>query len=163
MDGTKSLGELYDAFARYASGMTLVTVRDHEHDRFFVAGSVLTASVAPFALAVSVGNERDALAAMGTGSEWTLAVLSAGHRELVEALTGKTTKEERLSALAEAGAEPSASGALWLPDALATFWCRTASATAVNNQTLVVGDVCEFSIGADSSPLLRWNHRFCTL
>lgn len=162
MAGAETRAALYDAFARYTSGMTLVTVRDGDHDRFFVAGSVLTASVDPFALTVSVGNDRDALPAMGVGGKWTLSVLGVQHRELVEALIGDTTREERFLALAEAGAEASPSGSLWLPDVSAAFWCRTTSLTPVNNQTLVTGDVTGSQLGEQSLPLIRWNHGFKT-
>ena len=39
---TSSRSSLYDSFALYASGLTLITVRDGSDDQFFVAGSVLT-------------------------------------------------------------------------------------------------------------------------
>ena len=46
---------LYDSFSLYGSGVTLITTNDGGIDRFFVAASVLTASVNPFTVAVSVG------------------------------------------------------------------------------------------------------------
>ncbi|GAB10578.1 putative NADPH-flavin oxidoreductase [Gordonia araii NBRC 100433] len=152
----------YDGFARYGSGVSLVAVHDGEEDRFFVAASVLTASVEPFALAVSVGTGRDALPAILDGRPWSLSVLAAHHLSLVRRLTGATGRAARLAALADAGAERSPQGALWLPDALATFWCETASATPVNDQVLVVGDVVGGSAPRDGTPLLRWNHDFHT-
>lgn len=49
---------LYASFAIYCSGVTLVTVRDDLRDLFFIAASVLTASVNPFTIAVSIGENR---------------------------------------------------------------------------------------------------------
>ena len=160
--GAKAREEVYEAFSRYGSGLTLVGVRDGDHDRFFIAASVMTASVDPFALAVSVGSGRDALPPMLAGAPWTLSVLSTGHHGLVEELTRDTSREERLLALGAAGAEPASSGGLWLPDALAAFTCRTGSVTPVNDQTLIVGEVVEASLGASAAPLLRWNRGFGT-
>ncbi|WP_293698804.1 flavin reductase family protein [uncultured Agrococcus sp.] len=154
--------EVYEAFSRYGSGLTLVGVRDGDHDRFFIAASVMTASVDPFALAVSVGSGRDALPSMASGASWTLSVLATAHRGLVEELTRDSSREERLMALGAAGAEASSSGGLWLPDALAAFTCRTSSVTPVHDQTLVVGEVVDASLGTSSAPLLRWNRAFGT-
>ncbi|GAC78444.1 NADH-FMN oxidoreductase RutF, flavin reductase (DIM6/NTAB) family [Gordonia malaquae] len=154
---------LYDAFATYGSGVGLVTVRDGGDDAFFVAASVLTASVDPFALAVSVGATRPGLAAISKGGPWTLSVLAADHLELVRRLTAKTTHAERLAALRAAGAERSPDGTLRLADALATFSCVTASTTPVNDQVLVVGSVVRGVLGAGHAPLLRWDHEFHTV
>ncbi len=153
---------LYDGFATYGSGVCLITVRDGDDDAFFVAASVLTASVDPFALAVSVGATRPGLAQIADGRPWTVSVLAADHLELVRLLTGRTTREERLAALRAAGVERSADGTLCLPDSLATFSCVTASTTPVNDQVLVVGSVVGGTLGDGRAPLLRWNHGFHT-
>lgn len=153
---------LYDAFARYGSGVTLVTARDGNRDGFLIAASVLTASVRPFTLAVSIGQDRHALPAILSDATWTLSVLGAQHLDLVRELTGPTTPEQRLSALAEAGAEPSEDGPLWLPDALATFWCTTHSTTKVHDQALVIGQVDRGATQEEGQPLLRWNRGFHT-
>ena len=152
---------LYDSFALHGSSVSLVTVYDDDH-RCFVAGSVLTASVDPFALAVSVGRTRAALPAMLSGRAWALSILAAQHLPLVRALTGSTRPEERRAALTAAGAAESPEGPLVLPDALTTFWCRTSSSTTVHDQELVVGDVLRATTPNDDEPLLRWNHRFHT-
>lgn len=151
---------LYDGFARYGSGVTFVATREADHDRFFVAASVLTASVSPFALAVSVGQDRDALGPITAGAPWSVSVLASHHVPLVRSLTGRTTRAERLAALSEHGAEASPEGPLWLPDALVTFWCMTQSTTSVNDQVLLVGRVTRGSAPRDDAALLRWNHGF---
>ncbi|TXK19111.1 flavin reductase family protein [Homoserinibacter sp. GY 40078] len=153
---------LYESFALYGSGVTLVAVRDGDYDRFFVAASVLTASVTPFTLAVSVGQDRDAIPAIQSGAPWTLSVLAAHHLPLVRTLTAPTTHQERLDALGAAGAESSPEGPLWLPDALVTFWCSTRSITPVHDQRIVVGEVQHGSFHGNGSPLLRWNRDFRT-
>lgn len=158
---TITAGPLYDSFALHGSSVSLVSVYDDQH-RFFVAGSVLTASVDPFALAVSVGRGREALPAMLAGHTWALSILAAQHLPLVRQLTGPTSPAERRTALVEAGATASPEGPLVLPDALTTFWCTSTSSTAVHDQTLVVGDVVRASAPDDGQPLLRWNHRFHT-
>lgn len=153
-------GNLYDSFALYGSGVTFVATREADHDRFFVAASVLTASVNPFTLAVSVGQDRDALGPIATDAPWSVSVLASHHLPLVRALTARTSYAERVAALAEHGAEASPEGPLWLPDSLVTFWCTTHSATRVNDQVLLVGEVTRGSAPRDDAPLLRWNRRF---
>ncbi|GAA4673014.1 flavin reductase [Gordonia humi] len=150
----------YDAFSRYGSGVTFVSVRDDDEDGFFVAASVLTASVSPFTLAVSVGERRDALTPMTDGATWSLSILGVQHVELVSRLTGRTSPGERREAVIAAGARRSTEGPLWLPDALASFWCRTVSATPVNDQVLVVGEVLRVGEIGDGAPLMRWGRRF---
>lgn len=154
---------LYDSFSHYGSGVTLVAVRDADIDRFFIAASVLTSSVNPFTLAVSVGRDRDALPAITTGQTWSLGVLAEHHRPLVHQLTAKTmTPTQRLEALALAGAETSPEGPLWLPDTLVTFWCTTLNTTPVHDQVIVVGTVQRASPSSGGLPLLRWDHGFHT-
>lgn len=115
---------LYDAFALYGSGVALVAVRDGDRDCFFVAASVLTASVDPFALAVSVGRDRDGLAAIASGAVWSVSLLGAHHEGLVRQLTAGP-REGRRDALLAAGAARSPEGPLHLPDALVALWCTT--------------------------------------
>lgn len=154
---------LYESFALYGSGVTLIAVRDKEQDRFLVAASVLTASVSPFTLAVSIGRDRDALPAIAGGAPWTVAVLGEHHASLVRHLTAGTTRDERLAALIDGGAQPSREGPLWLPDALVTFWCRTQSTAIVNDQVLVVGLVERGSGHGGGRPLMRWHREFVSV
>lgn len=150
---------IYDGFARYGSGVTLISVRDPDRDLFFVAASVLTASVSPFTLAVSVGNNRAALPAMTAGVTWSLSVLGEHHRSLAQDLT-TATKSLRLDALKAAGAKRSEMGPLWLPDAIVTLWCRTRTVTPVHDQAIVIGEVLLASQPTRERPLLRWNHDY---
>ena len=82
---------LYDSFALYGSGVTLVAVRDvpGDQDRFFIAASVLTSSVNPFTIALSVGQDRDALPLITAGAPWAVSVLSVHHLPLVRLLTAR--------------------------------------------------------------------------
>ena len=153
---------LYDSFSLYGSGVTLVTVADGDGDRFFIAASVMTASVEPFSLAVSVSRHRAALPAIVRGRPWAVSVLAECHLPLVRALTGPTTHDERLEALRQAGAERSPEGPLWLPDALVTLWCTSVSTTSVYDQVLLVGRVGRGSEHHRGTPLLRWNRDFRT-
>lgn len=153
---------LYDAFARYGSGVTLVTVQDGDQQKFFIAASVLTASVHPFTLAASVGQDRKGLPAIASGSLWAVSVLGTQHLPLVQQLTGPTSLKERFAALDDAGAEPSDEGPLWLPDSLATFWCSTHSTTEVHDQVLLVGQVERVASQEKGTPLVRWNRGFHT-
>lgn len=162
MPVTSNHPSLYDGFALYGSGVTLLTVRDNDVDQFFVAASVLTASVEPFSLAVAVGQDRIGLHAITHGAPWAVSVLSVDQLPLVEQLTGPTTRGERVAALTAAGAESSPEGPLWLPDALVSLWCRTTSVTPVHHQSLIVGDVFRGSLHREGLPLLRWNRQFTT-
>jgi flavin reductase (DIM6/NTAB) family NADH-FMN oxidoreductase RutF len=157
--------DIYQAFARYGSGVCFVVTHDPDigEDRFLIAASVLTASVNPFHLAVSIGKDRDALEHILSGKPWSVHVLAAIHEGLVTTLTGKTTKSERVDAVLAAGATRSADGTLRLQDAIASFSCETAGTIDVADQTLVVARVATASTGRDRSPLVRWNRRFGTV
>ena len=156
---------LYDSFALYGSGVTLVAVRDvpGDQDRFFIAASVLTSSVNPFTIALSVGQDRDALPLITAGAPWAVSVLSVHHLPLVRLLTARTTRAERLDALGAAGAEVSPEGPLWLPDALVTLWCTTHATMPLHDQLLLVGSVLRGSSHQADLPLLRWNRDFHTV
>lgn len=154
--------DLYDSFGLYGSTVTLVSVRDWDADRFFVAASVLTASVDPFTLAISVGQDRDAVEAITTGAPFAVGVLATDHLDLVRTLTSRAPKADRLLALDGAGAMISDEGPLWLPDALVTFWCTRVAVTPVADQLIVVGRVDRGSDPNEGSPLLRWNREFRT-
>lgn len=154
---------LYDSFALYCSGVTLVSVRDDDDHRFFVAGSVLTASVEPFAVAVSVAGHRDALPAITAGKPWTVSILATRHLPLVRRLTARTTPAERLMALQAAGVDLPSEGPIWVPDALVTLWCTTLSTTPVHDQILLVGQVQHGTTHQAGAPLVRWNREFGTV
>ncbi|WP_156743363.1 flavin reductase family protein [Occultella aeris] len=158
----RDVPSLYDSFALYGSGVTLVSVRDDAGDRFFIAASVLTASVDPFTIALSVGGNRDALPVITGGATWAVSVLGTQHLPLVRALTTRTSPAERLDALAATGAESSPEGPLWLPDALVTLWARAHTVLPVHDQFLLVGEVTRGSVHQHSTPLLRWNRDFRT-
>ena len=153
--------DVYDSFALYGSGVTLVAVGDGDQDRFFVAASVLTASVDPFTVAVSVGRDRDALAPMTSGVGWSMSLLAARHADLVRHLTAGP-RQRRREALELAGAQRSPEGSLWLPDALVTLWCTTRSSVPIGDQLLLIGDVVRSSDPNRDEPLLRWNRDFVT-
>ncbi|WP_154794481.1 flavin reductase family protein [Occultella kanbiaonis] len=153
---------LYDSFALYGSGVTFVSVHDGARDRFFVAASVLTASVDPFTIALSVGGSRDALPVITGGATWAVSVLGTQHLPMVRVLTARTSHAERLDALAATGAQSSPEGPLWLPDALVTLWARSHTVVPVNDQFLLVGEVIRGSVHQESTPLLRWNRDFRT-
>lgn len=149
-----------DSFARYGSGVTLIAVQADGHHQFFIATSVMTASVQPFTLAASVGQDRTGLRTIVSGATWTVNVLSTRHLPLVQELIGSTSLEERLAALNEAGAETSAEGPLWLPDSLTTFWCELHKTTQVYDQVLLVGQVERVATQELGTPLVRWNREF---
>jgi flavin reductase (DIM6/NTAB) family NADH-FMN oxidoreductase RutF len=157
--------DIYQAFARYGSGVCFVVSHDPEtgEDRFLIAASVLTASVDPFHLGVSIGRDRDALEHILSDRPWSVHVLASNHEGLVTTLTGKTTKSERVDAVLAAGATRSADGTLHLQDALASFSCETAGTIDVADQTLVVARVTAASTGKARPPLMRWNRRFGTV
>jgi flavin reductase (DIM6/NTAB) family NADH-FMN oxidoreductase RutF len=157
--------DIYQAFARYGSGVCFVVTHDPDsrEDRFLIAASVLTASVNPFHLAVSIGKDRDALEHVLSGKPWSVHVLASNHEGLVTTLTGKTTKSERVDAVLAAGATRSADGTLQLPDTLASFSCETAGTIDVADQTLVVARVASASAGRVRPPLMRWNRKFGTV
>jgi flavin reductase (DIM6/NTAB) family NADH-FMN oxidoreductase RutF len=154
--------DIYQAFARYGSGVCFVVTHDPDSgdDRFLIAASVLTASVNPFHLAVSIGKDRDALEYVLSGRPWSVHVLASKHEWLVTILTGPTTKKERVDAVLAAGAVRSADGTLHLPDTLASFTCRTTGSIDVADQMLVVGRVDSAISGRVRPPLMRWNRRF---
>ncbi|GAA1724934.1 flavin reductase family protein [Brachybacterium phenoliresistens] len=153
---------LYDSFAQYGSGVTLVSTRDGEEDLFFIAASVLTASVDPFTIAVSMGRTRAGAAAIADGAPWAVSILAADHLGLVRILTGRTAREERRAALAAAGAQRTQEGPMVLPDALVALACTTHAVTPVADQLLVVGEVRRGSAHREAPPLLRWNRGFVT-
>ena len=151
---------MYDSFARYGSGVTLIAAQADGDHKFFIATSVMTASVQPFTLGVSVGQDRQGLRTIVSGAPWTVNVLSTKHLPMVQELIGSTSLEQRLAALNQAGAETSAEGPLWLPDSLTTFWCELHKTAQVYDQVLLVGKVERVETQDLETPLVRWNRDF---
>lgn len=155
-----STDDLYEAFSRYPSGVALVATTDGRTDSFFVAASILTASVDPFALTVSMASDRGALAPISSGAPWTVSLLGEHHVRLTEALTEPAPDVARTKALERFGAERSAEGPLWLPDAIAAYWLDTHSLHEVGDQMLVTGVVSRAVASREGRPLVRWSRGY---
>ncbi|HEX7117481.1 MAG TPA: flavin reductase family protein [Longimicrobiales bacterium] len=142
---------LREAFSRWASGVTVVAVRDEATVYAITATAFLPASVDPPLVLVSVGPNATVLPFLQEGAEFGVSLLAEDQRRLA-------------SIFADTG--PLAQmhfprdGDPVLPDALAGFTCRVVRRHPEGDHTLVIGEVERLETGPDRGALIYFRREY---
>jgi len=142
---------LREAFSRWASGVSVVAVRDEATVYAITATAFLPVSVDPPRILVSVNPNATVLPFLTDGATFGVSLLAEGQRRLA-------------SIFADTG--PLASmhfprdGDPVLPGALASFTCRVLRRHLEGDHTLVIGEVVRIEIGGDERPLVYFRREY---
>jgi flavin reductase (DIM6/NTAB) family NADH-FMN oxidoreductase RutF len=153
--------DLTDAFATFATGVVVVTVREGRDD----IGTTLTAfssvSLDPPMVMVAVATESYLTEVLHRCDRWAVTVLSADQR----AIAGRFASAGRPSARLLIASVPHHRGplsdALIVDDGGAALECETRLRVPAGDHVLFVAEVLSVDyIAADRPPLIRFNHRY---
>ncbi|MCI4357608.1 MAG: flavin reductase family protein [Thermoplasmata archaeon] len=137
--------------ARWPTGVAIVTTRDGPHDHGLTVNSLLSVSLHPPTLLLSLGVEADSTPAVERSGRFAASFLALGQRSLSERFARTVPSAEKFRDLP---VDRSPSGLALVPGAVARLECRVRSVVPVLDHRLVLGEVVWLEPGPDASPLL---------
>jgi len=144
------------ALGRFASGVTVLTVRDELDDHGITVTAFASISLEPPLVLASVAQASYLHEVLLRQDRWTVSVLAAGQRSIATRFSeiGRPSARLLLSDLPHRrGAH---SGALIIEDGMAALECRTEQRIRAGDHTLLVGRVLNVAYVADhAAPLLH--------
>jgi flavin reductase len=150
-----------DAFRRvmrrWASGVTVVTVRHEEHVRAMLVTSFLSVSLDPPLILVSIKRGGDTHRLLEASQRFAVNILHDGHADLANRLG--YLNEESARSLRTVPFHSGVTGAPILDDCLAYLDCRVVEQHEATDHTLYVGQV-EDGAERDGYPLMHWERAF---
>lgn len=146
-----------DAMRRWASGVTVVTVRHDEQVRAILVTSFLSVSLDPPTVLISIRRDGETHRLLEASRLFAVNLLGAEQGALATALG--YTNDPAARALATQPYHMAATGAPILDDCLAFLDCRIVEQFETKDHTLYVGLV-EASDAGDSAPLVHWERAF---
>ncbi len=144
--------------ARYPSGVTIVTTRDHLGEWWgFTATSFCSASATPPLVLVCLAKTAECHPAFLTAEFWTIHVLRAEQEELARRFGTRGADK-----FAGGDFVPNADGSPVLSDSCATIDCDASVRYDAGDHTILVGEVTDARMN-ESLPAVYFQRRFRSL
>ena len=146
---------------RFASGVTVVTVRDDQHyDHGMTVSAFCSLSLEPPLVLICIETSASlhgVLAAGNTASQFAVNILEAGQEEIARRFA-----EEYPDRFEGVGFVRGRTGAPIIEDCLAVIECEVESRYPAGDHTIVIGTVIA-SATSEGSPLLYYRGGYATL
>ena len=147
---------------RLATGVTVLTTRDGTAHETMTANAVMSVSLSPVLLVVSVGAGCRWGAAARAAGFFAVNVLSEGQEPLSRWCAGPA-RHASPDAVLRHPSRTIGLGALVFDDALASFDCTLHSEYRVGDHDLLVGEVVDMRVGDAGAPLLYFGSDYASL
>jgi len=144
---------------RWATGVCVVTARDGAHDAGLTVNALLSVSLDPPSVLVSLQRDVDTLPVLHRSRAFAVSFLAADQQALSQRFALAAPSEEKFRGVA---VHRGTTGAPLLDGALATLECRVLSETPTFDHVLVVGEVLRLDEGSDGPPLVFYRGRYAT-
>jgi flavin reductase (DIM6/NTAB) family NADH-FMN oxidoreductase RutF len=156
--------EFTDALSRFATGVTIVTVRDERDDAAIVATSFMSTSLRPPLVAVSVASDSYLDEVMQRRDLWAASVLGTHQKQLAGRFAASGRPSPRLLLAETPHHRGTNTEALIVEGGLTALECRTTERIETGDHTLYVAEVLGVAyIGFNRTPLLRYAHAYRNL
>jgi flavin reductase (DIM6/NTAB) family NADH-FMN oxidoreductase RutF len=151
--------EFTDALSRFATGVTIVSVKDDRDDVASVATSFASVSLRPPLVAVSIDTDSYLNEVLGRRDLWAVSVLGAHQKQLAGRFAAAGRPSPRLLLDGTPHHRGPHSEALIVEGGLTALECRTQQRVTAGDHTLVVAEVISIAyVGFSRTPLLRYAH-----
>jgi flavin reductase (NADH) len=145
---------LREALSHWATGVTIVAVRDEGKVHALTVSAFMPVSVDPPLVMVSLGGNASALPFVETGTRLAISLLAAGQRGLAS----------RFADVLPVGPSPFvAEGPPVVAGALATLVCTVEEIRQAGDHHLVTGRVDEARTGPGTPPLVYYRRQYFEL
>lgn len=136
---------------RWPTGVSVVTAREGERDFGLTVNALLSVSLLPPTILVSLGHEADSTSVVARTGRFGVSLLSAEQRGLSERFAKTVPGEEKFRGVP---IHRSPSGLPFLDGAVGSLEASVTKAVEVNDHTLFVGRVERLEFGNERTPLL---------
>ena len=137
--------------ARWATGVAVVTARLGETDAGLTVNGLLSVSLRPPSLLVSLTHDADTLPVLARSRSFAASFLAAEQRSLSERFARTIPSPEKFAGVP---VHRGRTGAALLDGSLGAVECRVVSTTPAFDHDLVLGEVVAVELGPDRSPLI---------
>lgn len=137
--------------ARWATGVSVVTAHDASGDAGLTVNALLSVSLTPPSLLVSLSSDADTLPVVVRSGYFGASFLAAGQRSVSERFARTLPSVEKFAGIPF---HRGPHGSPILDGALGAVECRVVSHAPTFDHVLVVGEVLHEETGPDASPLL---------
>jgi len=150
------------AMSKLPTGVTVVTTRGHDRHELMTASAVLSVSLEPALLLVSVAETARWLPTVLRHGRFAVNFLSNEHENLA-LWCADPARHERPDLVPDYDVALSDEGLLLLPDALAAIECKVVDDHAAGDHRLVIGEVERLHVtGSVAKPLVFFDRAFTT-
>jgi len=143
--------------ARWPTGVSVVTARSGERDGGMTVNALLSISLEPPTLLVSLARDADTVPLLDASGQFAVSFLGARQRELSEGFARRVDAAEKFRGVR---IRRGVTGAALLDGALGWIECRTIQAIPLADHRLYVGEVVAAQEGIDAPPLLFYHRSY---
>lgn len=151
--------ELRRALGQFATGVTVVTVRDGDAVRGMTANSFTSVSLDPPLVLVSIDRRNRTHALLAAGDRFAVSVLAETHRGWSDRFAGRHGHDQQ-HRFGDVPHRLTDDGLPIIAGALASFICRVVAVHPAGDHSLFVGQVEEFGAEPGAEPLLFFGGRY---
>ena len=151
-----SRSDLKNAFARRATGVTIVTARAGDRIHGMTVSAFAEVSLEPPLVLICIDRAAKTHSLIEEGGAFAVNILARGQEPLAERFARKGEEDRRFS---ELECEIGATGAPLLAGSLAQLDCRLASAHESGDHTIYTGEVVEVRL-FDGDPLVYYDRDY---
>jgi flavin reductase (DIM6/NTAB) family NADH-FMN oxidoreductase RutF len=137
--------------ARWATGVSIVTSREGEHDDGLTVNSFLSVSLAPPRVLISIMTDADAWKTIRQSRTFAVSVLTASQRGISERFAKHIPSVEKFAGI---DLHRGRTDAALIDGALAVFECQLLQEIDAGDHMLFLGLVVAVEEGVDAPPLL---------
>jgi flavin reductase (DIM6/NTAB) family NADH-FMN oxidoreductase RutF len=145
---------------RWPTGVAIVTTREGEQDYGLTVNGLLSVSLHPPSLLVSLGDEADSTPVVARSRVFVANFLTAQQQPIGERFARSMPSPEKFRDLP---LHRGTTGAAILDGSLGALECRVVSEWRASDHRLFVGAVVAQELGEDLAPLLFHRSRYATL
>jgi flavin reductase (DIM6/NTAB) family NADH-FMN oxidoreductase RutF len=154
-----SQAELRDVFARWATGVTIVTARAGDRIHGMTVSAFTEVSLEPPLVLVCIDKTTNTQHVIAEGGCFAVNILARDQEALATRFACTETEERRFVDL---DCETGETGAPLLAGSVASLDCRLEAAHEAGDHIIYVGEVVGLHL-SDGDPLLFYNRGYCGL
>jgi len=139
------------AMSRWATGVSVVTAREGEADAGLTVNALLSVSLAPPSLLISLTREADTTPFIERSGRFAVNFLAADQRSLSERFARTDPPAAKFR---DVPVHRSPGGLALLEGTLGAVECRVVSKTPAFDHLLILGEVVHQELGPDGAPLV---------
>ena len=154
-----SQADLKNAYARWATGVTIVTARAGDRNHGMTVSSFTEVSLEPPLVLVCIDKTSNTQPVIAEGGVFAVKILARDQEPLAKRFACADAEDRRF---ADLDCESGATGAPLLAGAVASLDCRVESAHESGDHIIYIGEVVGLHV-SDGDPLLFYNRGYCGL